>query len=318
MVALALSLSAPQRLSAQAPVSFAGTVIRIVHGDTLAVPDAPMQLHRVSSRAQGAIGAARTDARGRWRFRTPLEDSASYLVSTRYEGIEFFTPPLSVDPRRPDTTVQVVVADTSSAPAARVSVASRYILVQGGDSAGWRGVLDVVVLENTSGFTRIAPDTTRPAYVYLLPPAAAQPEIADGDVGPDAVRFRNGAMELYSPLAPGQLSFTVQYLLPAKAGVAVPFGDTVTSFNLLVDGEGAATGGPRLEGPVPTQVQGHTYTRWSAPVPGGMVLELDLRAAKGTPAWLLGALVFAMAAGLVAALVIARRRPSLAKGEVRS
>lgn len=313
---ICLGVSAPRRLAAQA--TFAGSVIRIVHGDTLAVARAPMQLHRVSRRAQGAIANATTDPRGRWRFRAALEDSATYLVSTRYDGIEFFTPPLSTDRARPDTTVQIVVADTTSSPQARVAILSRHILVQGGDSAGWRGILDVVTLENTSGFTRIASDTTHPSYVFPLPASASQPEIADGDVGPDAVRFRHGALELYAPLAPGQLSFTVQYLLPATSGVAIPFVDTVTSFNLLVDGEGAATAGPRLEGPIPTQVQGHTYTRWSAPVPGGMVLELDLRAAKTTPAWLLAALVAAMAAGLVAAFMIARRRPRVAKGSAAS
>ena len=317
MCAIVLCACPTVRLSAQS-ASFAGTVIHVVHGDTLTVPGVPMQLHRVSSRAQGPIAASTADARGRWRFRTTLEDSASYLVSAHYAGIEFFTPPLSTDRARPDTTVQIMVADTSSAPAARVSVLSRHILVQGGDSAGWRGVLDVVTLENTSGFTRIAPDTTRPAYVFILPPTAKQPEIADGDVGPDAVRFRNGALEVYSPLAPGQLSFTIQYLLPAESGIAVPFGDTVTTFNLLMDGEGSPTAGPRLEGPVATQIQGRSFRRWSAPVPGGAVLELDLRAAKSTPVWLLGALVIAMAAGLGAALVIARKRPALANGQARS
>ena len=307
-------LAAPQRLGAQAPVSFAGTVIRIVRGDTLTVPGVPMQFHRVSPRAQGAIGTGRTDARGRWRFRTTLEDSASYLVSAHYAGIEFFTPPLSTDPARPDTTVQVVVADTNSTPAARVTVQSRHLLVQGGDSAGWRGVLDVVTLANGSGFTRIAPDTTRPAYVFLLPPAARQPEIADGDVGPDAVRFRNAALEVYSPISPGELSFTVQYLLPADADVVVPFGDTVTAFNLLMDGEGSPTAGPRLEGPLTTQVQGRSFRRWSAPVPGGSALQLDLRAVKTTPVWLLAGLVAAMAMGLVGALVVARRRPRVANG----
>jgi hypothetical protein len=309
---LFLTAGPPDRLAAQ--TTFAGTVIHVVHGDTLTVPGVPMQLHRVSTRAQGAIQAGRTDARGHWRFRVRLEDSASYLVSTRYDGIEFFTPPLSTDPARPDTTVQVVVADTSSGPLARARIASRHLLIQAGDSAGWRGILDVVTLENESGFTRIAPDTTQPSYVWILPPQAHEPEIEDGDVGPDAVRFRRGAMELYSPLAPGQLSFTIQYLLPAAADVGIPFGDTVTTFNLLVDGEGTVTGGPRLEGPVPTQVQGREFRRWSAPVPGGAVLQLDLRATTKTPTWLLIALVVAMAAGLATALIVALRRPKLAKG----
>lgn len=306
-----LCAGASARLSAQS-ASFAGTVIRVVRGDTVGVPGVPMQLHRVSTAAQGAIRAARTDARGNWRFRVTLEDSANYLVSTRYAGIEFFTPPLSTDPGRPDTAVHILVADTSSGPAARFTVSARHLLVQGGDSAGWRGILDVVTLENASGFTRVAPDTLQPSYRFVLPPQAREPELADADVGPEAVRFRGGALELYAPIAPGEVSFTVQYLLPAAADVTVPFADTVTTFNLLVDGEGTATGGPRLEGPIPTQVQGRQFKRWSAPVPGGAVLQLDLRAARSTPKWLLFALVVAMATGLITAFVFAQRRPRLA------
>ena len=308
--------SAPIRLCAQ--TKFAGSVIRVVAGDTLRVPGAVMQLHRVSQAAQGVIDSGRTDAHGAWKFRTRLETGATYLVSVRFAGIEFFTPPLTTDAARPDTTVTIVVADTSSGPLARVAVRSRHLLVQGGDSAGWRGVLDVFVLDNHSGYTRIASDTTRPSYVMLLPPRAHQPELADGDIGPEAVHFRDGSLELYAPLAPGEASLTVQYLLPAERNVTIPFGDTVATFNLLIDGEGAATSGPRLAGPIPTQLEGRSFKRWSAPVPGGAVLQLDLRAARKTPAWLLIALIAAMAAGLMTALYVALRRPGLAKGQATS
>jgi hypothetical protein len=308
------AFQAPTRLSAQA--TFAGTVVRATDGDTVGVPGVPVLLHRVSQAAQGVIDSGRADRAGRFRFRVRLEEGANYLVSTDYAGIAFFTPPLSTDPARPDTGVTIVVADTSSGPAARLTVSSRHLLVQGGDSAGWRGVLDVIVFQNRSGYTRIAPDTNTPAVVMLLPPDAHQPELADGDIGPEAVRFRDGALEVYSPFAPGEASLTVQYLLPARASVAVPFGDTVATFNLLIDGEGAVAAGPRLDGPIPTDVEGRHFSRWSAPVPGGMVLQLDLRAARTTPTWLLAALVLAMATGLVTALVVAQRRGTLAKPKV--
>ena len=152
----------------------------------------------------------------------------------------------------------------------------------------------------------------------LLPPATHDSELADGDIGPEAVRFRNGSLEVYSPIAPGEFSVTVQYLLPAKADVAIPFGDTVATFNLLVDGEGAATTGPRLEGPAPTQVEGRSFRRWTGPVPGGAVLQLDLRAARQTPKALLIGLIIAMATGLGAGLWVALRRGGLAKGPTAS
>lgn len=306
-----LCVCASVRLSAQA--SFAGQVVRLAGRDTVGVPRAVVQLHRVSVEAQGVIDSGVTDTRGRWRFRVRPETGASYLVSARHAGIEFFTPPLTVDAGRPDTALRIVVADTSSASTVKLTFASRHLLVQGGDSAGWRGVLDVMVFENRSGFTRIAADTAHPAYVVLLPPGAHEPELADGDIGPEAVRFRDGALEVYSPVAPGEMSLTVQYLLPAAADVAVPFGDTVTTFNLLVDGEGAATSGPRLEGPVPTDVEGRSFRRWTGPVPGGTVLQLDLRAARQTPKALLLGLVIAMGAGLAYALARVLRRPGVAE-----
>lgn len=307
-----LCAAAPLRLCAQS-VTFGGTVRRLAGTDTVVVPGVRVQLHRVSTAAQGVIDSTRTDGRGRWRFRASLQAEASYLVSAGYAGIEFFTPPLSVDRTRPDTGVQIVVADTSSGPQARVGVASRHLLVQAGDSAGWRGILDVVVLENRSGFTRIAADTTRPSFVFLLPPDAREPELADGDIGPEAVRFRDGAAELYASLAPGEASLTIQYLLPAASDIILPFGDTVVAFNLLIDGEGATTGGPRLDGPIPTELEGRKFRRWSGAVPGGTVLQLDLRSTRTTPTWLLAALIVAMVAGMITALVVAQRRSGLAK-----
>ncbi len=314
ILTLLFCATAPLRLCAQA--TFSGTVVRVVAGDTLIVPNSKVLLHRVSQTVQGAIDSSRTDARGNFRFRTRPQAGANYLVSAEYDGIVFFTPPLSVDATRPDTGVRIVVADTSSGPEARIRNLSRHILVQGGDSAGWRGVMDIIIFENRSGYTRLGADTNSPSLVYLLPPGAHEPEVADGDIGPEAVRFKDGALEIYSPLAPGEASITVQYLLPAGAKVGIPVGDTVPTLNLLIDGEGALVGGPKLEGPIPTDLEGRHFRRWTGPVPGGGVLQVDLRGARTTPTWLLAVLVIAMATGLVTALVIARRRGGLAKPPV--
>lgn len=306
-----LGASAPRRLAAQA--TFAGTVARIAGADTVAVGGARMQLHRVGAVHQGVIASAVADARGRWRFRVSLETDANYLVSANHAGIEFFTPPLSTDPARPDTAVRIVVADTSSDPALRLEVRSRHLLIQGGDSAGWRGVVEVLVMENATGATKVGADSLAPVAVFLLPPDATEPELADGDLGPEAVRFERGAVEIFAPIAPGAMSLAIQYLLPARAEVVIPFADTVTEFNLLVDGEGAPVGGAPLMGPEPVQVEGREFRRWTAPVPAGMTVELDLRGARETPRAILFALIASMAVGLGATFYLIRRRGGLAK-----
>ena len=88
----------------------------------------------------------------------------------------------------------------------------------------------------------------------------------------------------------------------------------MAEFNLLVDGEGAPVGGAPLLGPEPVQVEGREFRRWTAPVPAGMTIELDLRATRGTPKGLLIALITAMATGLAATGLFIRKRGTLAKG----
>ncbi|HEX7919190.1 MAG TPA: hypothetical protein VF454_07290, partial [Gemmatimonadales bacterium] len=171
MLLAIICVTTPLRLCAQS-ATFAGSVVKLAGADTVPVAGAVIQLHRVSTAAQGVIDSTRTEGRGRWRFRVRPETGASYLVSARYAGIEFFTPPLVIDAARPDTAIKIVVADTSSGSAARLTPVSRHLLIQSGDSAGWRGILDVMVFENRSGLTRVAADTTHPSYVALLPPDA--------------------------------------------------------------------------------------------------------------------------------------------------
>jgi hypothetical protein len=179
-------------------------------------------------------------------------------------------------------------------------------------------VVEVLVLENATGATKVGADTLTPVAVLLLPPDAQEPELADGDLGPEAVRFDRGAVEIHAPIAPGAMSLAIQYLLPAAAVVRVPFADTVQEFNLLVDGEGAPVGGAPLIGPEPVQVEGREFRRWTAPVAAGMTVTLDLRAARTTPRGLLIGLIAAMVAGLGASFYLVRRRTGLANAGTKA
>ncbi|HEX7024645.1 MAG TPA: hypothetical protein VF187_07490, partial [Gemmatimonadales bacterium] len=192
-----------------------GRVVRIAGSDTLAVPGAPVVLHRVGPDRQGPIDTTITAHDGRFRFRFPPDTTATFLLSTRYAGIEYFSRPVAVATGI-DTALTVIVADTSSAQP--VSVAQRTILISQADESGTRIVLDWFVLRNAGTLTRVAPDTTRAAWSTPLPEAAQNVELADSrqsQFAAEALAFRGDSALVFAPISPGDKELLLQYRIPA-------------------------------------------------------------------------------------------------------
>ncbi len=95
----------PRRLAA---------IVRIAGGDTVPVGPDSLVLHRVGQAAQGPIDTVETGPRGRFEVRFHPDTSALFLFSVRYEGIEYFSAPIRGLAGKPDTSLVIIVADTSS------------------------------------------------------------------------------------------------------------------------------------------------------------------------------------------------------------
>src|SRR6267378_2044842 len=88
----------PVALSSQ-EVTVSGRVLR-GGGDTVALPNAWVVLHKVTRESGGPVDSVRTDARGRYRIPLRQPDSASvYVLSAWYDSLAYFSLPLNVTGR---------------------------------------------------------------------------------------------------------------------------------------------------------------------------------------------------------------------------
>jgi hypothetical protein len=288
----------------------AGRIVRVVAGDTVGVAGTPVVLHRVSRRAQGPLDTMPSGAAGRFGFRLRPDSAATYLVSVRWAGIEYFSAALSAVPGLADTALVIVVADTSSA--APVRVRQRTVLVSAPDETGFRTVLDWFALDNTSGLTRVAGDTTRAVWTAPLPPGAEGAALADSrlsEFSPDAVLFERDTVSVWAPLSPGARELMLQYRLPPDlTTLRVPMGEGADSVQVFLEETSAQirTGG--LTAGQTQTIEQRSFRLWSGR--GGAGTEIDIRFSKPilTPGQTVALLVVAAtSAFVVLALLLVRR-----------
>lgn len=319
MCVAAAGLGAPGA-SAQAPgrAFVGGRIVRLLARDTIPVPGAPVVLHRVSRAAQGPIDTVRSTPAGGFGLRFVAESSATYLVSVRWAGIEYFSDPIVPGSGRADAALLVVVADTAADAA--VGVRRRTLLIGRVDPAGARDVLDWFALENASGLTRVSPDSLRPAWAAPLPPGAEGAAIADtrvSEFSPDAIEFRRDSLLIWAPLSPGGREILVRYRLPSDlTEVRIPFGGGADSVQLLVEEASARVRGGGLASAGRTTLEGRAFGRWTGRAPPGAQVEIRFAAPLLTPGRLLRILV---ALGAIAFVVLAtwqHRRAALATGSL--
>ncbi len=277
-----------------------GTVLRLAGRDSIPVRNTRVILHRVARAAQGPIDSLTTDAAGRFRFRFRADTSAVYLVSARYGGIEYFSPPVHLNPARPDTLIRVLVSDTSSA--APLELEARHLVIAAPGEDGSRTVLDLSILRNAGDRTRVGSDSSTPTWTAPLPRGSIGLDVGQGDYSPDAVARRGDRLVLLAPVAPGEKQVIVQYALPSGlTEVRLPIEDSVGTVNVLLAERAATVSGAGLA-PADTEViEGRTYRRWAGAVKAGSVVLVKLPGPPITARWALPALVAAVALGLLAA-----------------
>jgi hypothetical protein len=280
----------------------AGRVVRLSGSDSIPVAGVRVLLHRVGRAAQGPVDSILTDRRGAFRFRFVPDTSAVYLASSRYEGIEYFSPAVHLDPALPDTALRIVVSDTTSR--GPVDLAARHLVIAGAGQDGNRGVLDLIVLRNRGDRTLVSPDSLHPAWSTPLPSGTFGLEPGEGDASPDALRREGDRLQVFAPIAPGEKQLIVQYGLPGAArALSLPFEQAADFVNVLVADPAAKVTGGALA-PADTEViQGRTYRRWMGSVPAGGRVKIELGGAFSPPGWVLAALVGGLAGGLALAIL---------------
>jgi len=294
-------------LSAQSRV--AGRVMRVVQRDTVPV-SVPVVLHRVGPGRQGPVDTVAADRAGRFGFRFQADTTATYLLSARYAGIQYFSQAVATNPARPDTAVVLIVADTSST--APVTVRQRMLLVSRPDESASRTVIDWFVLNNASSLTRVSSDSLRPTWGTPIPPDAQSVELADerlSQFSPDALVFRRDSALLLGPISPGEKELLLQYRIPGSLRrFAAPLTPS-DSIVVLLEEPSARLIAPPLSRAETQMLEGRTFQRWAGPVGGAAALEVAFPSSPLATEWLLAGLVGAAAFGFgVLTVVLLRRR----------
>jgi hypothetical protein len=293
--ACGLVLLAPR--SAPAQGTAAGRVLRPGPDDTSTVPGVRIVLHRIGADAQGPIDSAVSGPGGRFRFGLSPDTGAIYLLSARYQGIEYFSQPVAGAGAGPDTGLSLLVHDTSST--APVALAARHLIVPRLGENGTREVIDLVVLRNPGYLARVAPDSLGASWSMPLPPGSQGLALGESDVSAEAVDRRGDSVYLRAPIGPGEKQLSLQYHLPGdQTAVAVPVGASGGTVSVLVEEAGASVTGPGIAAADSQIVAGRTFRRWTGKVPAGGLIRVRLPGRAGDPARILALLVGGVALAL--------------------
>jgi hypothetical protein len=265
------------------PQFVSGQVVRPGTNSMLPVPNVMVTLHRVGSDAAAPLDSIRSDLKGRYKFNFTRfgDQQAIYFVSASYGGIAYFTPPLAHSTVQGDEA-EIAVFDTTSKP---VPISSRGhpVVVSAVDANGMRNVTEVYELANDSSVTRVAGDGSGgETWSAVLPAQARDPQVAQGDIPSQGVRFANGRALVLAPLAPGLKQLAFNYSIPASAfPLSIPIIGETQIFEVLVEDEKGTVTAPNLQEKDPVVLEKRSFRRFlAADVPANSVSVIDLPEVK--------------------------------------
>ena len=289
----------------------AGRLLRVSGTDSIPLAGVFVIGHQLGRERQGALDSVRSDAAGRFRIVVARPDTAAlYVVSSRYQGIGYFSQTVSPGDRPSAGSISLAVYDTSSTGPPLV-LAMRHLVV-GAPEGDTRRVLDIFQVGNAGTTARVAPDTVSPTWRVRLPTGIADFRPGEGDVSPASLRLDGDVLSVAAPFPPGDKQVVVSYALPPGARtIRVPFDDSVARVDLLLEDEAAAVSGAGFRPAEPLVLEGRSYTHFTASgVRAGAEATVRLGAAGAAGrrfAWI--AVLGAAVALAASALVAARRRP---------
>lgn len=272
-------------------------------------------LHRIGPDSAAPIDSMKTGASGAFSFRyRPTGDTtAVYLVAAQYAGIAYYSAPL----RSASVTgvdADLIVYDTASV-GAPVKIASHHVIVSAPDATRRRTVIEVFVVTNAGDRTRVA-TTTSPTFSARLPAGAANAQVSDGEVAPDAMTFVGGRVRVTAPISPGTKRLSYTYTLSAREPIALSSSDTAAVLEILVEDPAAKVEGNVVREEAPTTVSGRTFKRYSGQNVANtdalrIVAPSGLASVLGAPG--IVALVMATAMGIILVITLRTGRPVMSK-----
>lgn len=278
-----------------------------------------MVLHRIGRDRQGPLDSMMTDAAGRFRFVVPADTAALHLLTSRHDGVQYFSEPVHANPERPDTALVLAVHDTSSSQP--VELAARSIVVSAPAADGTRSVVELLALRNGGPLTRVPADTGSATWGWRIPRDVVGFAADEGELSAGAIELRGDSVLVRAALPPGLREITIEYHLPAtRDDVRFMFDAAAGSVNLLVEEPEAKLSLP--DGLVPdsaTVIEERRFRRWAGTVRAGEAISASVpvpgRWGGGALAALVALVVLALAAGAAVAFRGGRRAPMAAVGE---
>lgn len=301
----------PVWLGAQArgPLVLAGRLVRVLGSDTTALAGAMVVAHRITPSRQGPIDSMRAGADGRFRFRVAagLDTAAVYVVSTQYQGIGYFSEPVSAATSVGADRLALAVFDTSaSGPPLHVSM--RHLVLTAPKDDGSRPVLDIIQVGNTGPTTRVAADSTTPTWSARLPDGIAEFAVGESEVSASAIAYANGRVTVTAPFPPGEKQVVLTYVVPrGTRQLRIPIDQPTARLEVLVEDSNATARDLRLAEPV--TLEGRMFAHFTADTTGaGATPEVRFGRAAGAGRNLWWIAVIASGLALAAGAVVAVRR----------
>lgn len=257
--------------SAQVPLR--GQVLR----DDLPLAEATVVLHYVSPDSAGEVDSVRVDPEGRFDFELTAaldggEDSRIYFASVRHQDVLYFGQAIA-QARQLDSLYVIRVHDAVAAPVtgADLPLTVRNLFLEQVES-GWRAT-DLYQIRNDGPATLVTTDGGV-VWAHPLPPAAADPQLGQGDLAPEGVSFRDGRVEVRAPLPPGERLLLIRYMLPALP-LSIPVTSPTEVMELLVLEPAPWLDAAPLQRVETVALDGSSYGRYSATSLQGVDLVLE-------------------------------------------
>jgi len=273
-------------------------------------------LHRVGPDHAGPLDSLQSDSRGRYAFRYVRSGSedALYFVSAMYDGIAYFTAPLTQANVSGDDG-EITVFDTTSGHVP-LSVRGHHVVVSAADANAQRSIVEVYDLSNDSSVTRVAvgDDAAGATWKTHIPAGAADFKVGEGDISAAAVTHSpNGLVSVFAPLAPGIKQLSFSYSLPARAfPLKLPLEAPTAVYEIMVEEKTGTVAAPHLKEVDPVTVDERNFRRFlGTDVPENSLAVIDLPAPPPThsiDSRYLVALTLVIGGAMVLALAQALRR----------